>query len=72
MHDEPELERALEADATLIGVNARDLATLRVDVEAAARLVEVAATSGATVVAESGLASSADLGEPPVQAPVAC
>ena len=25
VHDEPELERALAADATLVGVNARDL-----------------------------------------------
>ncbi len=61
VHDEAELERTLEADATLIGVNARDLATLRIDVERAAWLLETAASSGATLVAESGLASADDL-----------
>jgi tryptophan synthase beta chain len=61
VHDEAELARALEADATLIGVNARDLATLRVDVEGAARLLKAAAASGATLVAESGLSSADDL-----------
>jgi tryptophan synthase beta chain len=61
VHDEAELERALQADATLVGINARDLATLKTDVDAALRLVERAAASGATVVAESGLASADDL-----------
>ena len=61
VHDEAELERALRADATLIGVNARDLATLETDVPRAMRLVAQARLSGATLIAESGLASSADL-----------
>ncbi len=61
VHDEAELERALAADATLIGVNARDLASLTTDVDAALRLVERAAASGATVIAESGLATADDL-----------
>lgn len=61
VHDEGELERALAADATLVGVNARNLATLKTDVDAALRLVERAAASGATVVAESGLATARDL-----------
>ena len=37
VHDADDLDRALDADATLIGVNARDLATLAVDLEALAR-----------------------------------
>ncbi len=61
VHDEAELARALRADATLIGVNARDLATLKTDVPRALRIVERARSSGATLIAESGLASSADL-----------
>ncbi|CAN5843940.1 indole-3-glycerol phosphate synthase TrpC [soil metagenome] len=38
VHDEAELERALDADAELIGVNARDLKTLEVDRTAFSRL----------------------------------
>jgi tryptophan synthase beta chain len=68
VHDAAELERALDADATLIGVNARDLATLSVDLGATLPLVRSAAAAGATVVAESGItrpeeiAAAADAG----------
>ncbi len=61
VHDEQGLERALAADATLIGVNARDLATLDVDLERGIRLLEQARASGATLVAESGLGTGEDL-----------
>ena len=61
VHDGAELERALAADATLIGVNARNLDTLQVDREAALRLISEARGSGATLVAESGLSDSAHL-----------
>jgi len=60
-HDRADLERALEADATLIGINARDLRSLRVDLDAALPLIRIAAESGATVVAESGIRTAADL-----------
>ena len=39
VHDEAELERALDAGAELVGVNQRDLTTFAVDPERAARLV---------------------------------
>ena len=55
VHGGAELERALAADATLIGANARDLDTLAVDTDAVLRLVADARAAGATVVAESGL-----------------
>jgi tryptophan synthase beta subunit len=61
VHDDSELERALATDATFIGVNARDLATLEVDIERGLRLLEQARQSGATLIAESGLASAEDL-----------
>jgi indole-3-glycerol phosphate synthase len=38
VHDESELDRALEAGATLVGVNNRNLRTLEVDVNASFRL----------------------------------
>jgi tryptophan synthase beta subunit len=61
VHDAGELERALDADATLIGVNARDLATLVVDLEASLPLLRRACDAGATVVAESGITDADDV-----------
>ncbi|MBI2782273.1 MAG: tryptophan synthase subunit beta, partial [Chloroflexi bacterium] len=61
VHDEAELERALASDATLIGVNARDLGTLEVDLARGVRLMDMARSSGATLVAESGLRNGTDL-----------
>ena len=60
VHDEDELNRAIDSDARLIGVNNRNLRTLTVDVEASYRL---AARIPASVVgvSESGLQSRADL-----------
>jgi indole-3-glycerol phosphate synthase len=52
-HDEQELERALAAGATLVGINNRDLATLEVDTGRTLELLPKV-PSGATVVAESG------------------
>ena len=61
VHDADELELALDADATLVGVNARDLATLSVDNEASLPLLRRASDAGATVVAESGIDGAADV-----------
>lgn len=61
VHDTAELGRALSADATLIGINARDLRTLSVDLGPMFELVSSARAAGATVLAESGLASANDL-----------
>ena len=54
IHDEGELERALAAGATLVGVNQRDLVTFQVDHERAVR-VGKAIPDDVLKVAESGI-----------------
>ncbi len=63
VHSEEELERALALDSTLVGVNARDLDTLEIDVEGTLTLVAAARAAGATVVAESGLSAPDQIAE---------
>lgn len=58
-HDEAEVERALRAGATLIGVNQRDLVTFAVDTERAVRVAQTLPDS-TIKVAESGVAGPAD------------
>lgn len=59
IHDERELEHALSADATLIGVNQRDLVTFEVDHDRATRMAGVI-PDHAVKVAESGVRGAAD------------
>lgn len=59
IHDEAELDVALEANATLIGVNQRDLVTFQVDHERAVR-VGGNIPDGIVKVAESGVRGPAD------------
>ena len=60
VHSAGELEQALGVDPTAVGVNSRDLATFTVDLAAAERLV--ALVPGAVpVIAESGIATRADV-----------
>ncbi|BAN02741.1 indole-3-glycerol phosphate synthase TrpC [Ilumatobacter coccineus] len=59
IHDEAELEHALDADATLIGVNQRDLVTFQVDHERAVRMAGVI-PDHAVKIAESGVRHAAD------------
>jgi len=59
IHDEHELEHALAADATLIGVNQRDLVTFGVDHDRAVRMAGTI-PEHAVKVAESGVRNSAD------------
>jgi len=54
VHDEAELERALDAGAELVGVNQRDLTTFSVDHDRAARLVGLIPPE-VVAVAESGI-----------------
>ncbi|MGQ0663888.1 MAG: indole-3-glycerol phosphate synthase TrpC [Pseudomonadota bacterium] len=60
VHDESELERALALDGAMVGINNRDLKTLKVDLGTFERLAPLA-PSDRLLVAESGLKSPADL-----------
>lgn len=60
VHDEEELQRALAAGCTLIGVNSRNLRTFQVDLETAIGLAN-AIPKQALRVAESGIHSGADI-----------
>lgn len=59
VHDEAELDRALAAGATLVGVNQRDLNTFAVDTDRAVRVAR-AIPEGVVRVAESGITSPDD------------
>ena len=59
IHDEPELEVALQADARLVGVNQRDLVTFQVDHERAVRMAGII-PDHVVKVAESGVRGGAD------------
>jgi indole-3-glycerol phosphate synthase len=60
VHHEAELERALAAEPTAIGVNARDLDTLRIDAAAAERLLR-RIPADIVAVAESGIERKTDV-----------
>jgi indole-3-glycerol phosphate synthase len=60
VHSREELERATRSGASLIGINNRDLRTFVTRLEVAESLAPLA-PRGATVVAESGLKTTADL-----------
>ncbi|MDE2512229.1 MAG: indole-3-glycerol-phosphate synthase [Elusimicrobia bacterium] len=62
VHDESEAEAALAIGADAIGVNSRDLRTLKTDLDVARRLAP-RARRGAVAVAESGLRSRAEIDE---------
>ena len=60
VHDEAELEEALEAGASIIGVNNRDLKTFEVNIETSVRLGE-RIPDEVLFVAESGIRQRADI-----------
>jgi indole-3-glycerol phosphate synthase len=55
VHDDSDLERAIEAGASIIGVNNRNLRSLKVDTATSARLVPRIPKAGKTIVIESGI-----------------
>ena len=62
VHDEPELERALELTAAVIGINNRNLDSGEVDIATTFELMPDVPT-GRTVVAESGISDPVQLEE---------
>ena len=60
VHDEDEARRAIDAGATIVGVNNRNLKTLAVSIETSRRIAPIVA-SARVRVAESGLRTGEDL-----------
>jgi indole-3-glycerol phosphate synthase len=60
VHTSAELDRALQAGATIVGVNNRDLTTFKVDLSTSMNLASQA-FGRALLVAESGIATGADV-----------
>ncbi|MDO8567300.1 MAG: indole-3-glycerol phosphate synthase TrpC [Dehalococcoidales bacterium] len=59
-HNEKEVKRALDAGAKIVGINNRDLATFKVDINTTAKLKPLI-PAGHTVVSESGIHSRGDV-----------
>ncbi|MEM0895503.1 MAG: indole-3-glycerol phosphate synthase TrpC [Verrucomicrobiota bacterium] len=60
VHDREELDRALDTDARLIGINNRNLKTFEVDLQTTERLSEEIPDNGYTLVSESGIKTAGD------------
>jgi indole-3-glycerol phosphate synthase len=60
VHDASELDRALQAGASLVGVNNRDLRTFRTDLDLTLRLAP-RVPAAVTLVAESGIRTAEDV-----------
>ena len=60
VHDEDDLARALEAGATIIGINNRDLNTFNIDLSTTERLKPLI-PADRIVVSESGIRNRADI-----------
>jgi len=61
IHNENEFQSAVNSDADLIGINNRDLRTLKVDVRITERILKRYGTHEKIVVSESGVMTPADL-----------
>lgn len=60
-HTEEEFKSAIETDADLVGINNRNLETLKIDLDTTKRILEKHRNSGKLVVSESGIKTQEDL-----------
>lgn len=60
VHDEEELERAMKAQAEIIGINNRDLKTFKVDLKTTERLIS-RIPKDKIVISESGISTAEDI-----------
>jgi indole-3-glycerol phosphate synthase len=60
-HSEKEFQHAIETDCDLVGINNRDLRTLKVDLGITERILNCCESSAKVVVSESGVMTPADL-----------
>jgi indole-3-glycerol phosphate synthase len=60
-HNEDEFQAAIETDGDLIGINNRDLRTLKVDIGITERILKNYDSQGKVVVSESGVMAPSDL-----------
>ena len=60
-HTEKEFQSAIETNADLIGINNRNLATLKIDLNTTKEILANHKTHGKTVISESGIKTKADL-----------
>jgi indole-3-glycerol phosphate synthase len=60
-HTEDEFQRALKSDADLIGINNRDLRTLKVDLNTTTQILGKYPDLSETIVSESGIETPADI-----------
>ena len=60
-HNENEFQSAVNSDADLVGINNRDLRTLKVDIRITEKILKRCVTQGKIVVSESGVMTPSDL-----------
>jgi indole-3-glycerol phosphate synthase len=60
VHTRPELERALEAGAEIVGINNRDLQTFKTDIDVSLKMAALV-PEGRVVVSESGIHGRSDI-----------
>ena len=61
VHTEQEFNSAITTNADLIGINNRDLATLKTDLNVTKKILEKNTSKGLTIVSESGIKTPSDL-----------
>lgn len=61
VHNETEFEAALQTEADLVGINNRDLKTLKVDIKTTEKILKKVETKNKVLVSESGIMVPSDI-----------